>query len=345
VPAHLAAHDCLERPLSGWEVRYALTILAPALLMTIPRNRRRKCLFVLPKGPMSPYLMRRMVALYAGYMSLVLLIEDEDLALRILDEEEAGGSPRHVEVVRESLEQHAKHTSQEYDTCLIFDYTAVPKTVSLVPQVVKVCKHNAYVGHISRIYRSSDADDKELSALWKTTVRGSEDVLSIQLGHVIGSLIQTYVNSLRRPLVLASVAAGNSVNNAVGVVLGLSRDTNTRLRPYESYGSPVATTAIVGTEREAAENISVVREHRSRGLVLSFWPDDVDAWISRNVPVASPSTHKFRTFPLISKEASYESARVQQLLGGAVRTGPEAQAAGPRRERGENVCPRPGERE
>jgi hypothetical protein len=338
-------HDCLERPLSGWEVRYAITVLIPVLLMSAPPGkRRRKCLFVLPKGPMSPYLVQRAIALYATYMSITVLVEDEDLALRVLDEEEATSHACPVKIVHESIEQHAKHTTQEYDTCLVLDYTPTPKTTGLVPYVVKVCAPNAHVGHISRAYRDSDANDKELVALWQTTVRGAEDVLSLQLGQVIGSLIQTYVSLLRRPTVQISVAAGNNVNNAVGVVLGLSRDTNTRLRPYESYSSPMNTAAIVGTEREAAENVNVVREHRSRSLVFTFWPDDCDEWIDRNTKVTSPSAHKFRTHLSIMKEPLNEGTGVQQLLRGIVRAGSEAEASRTRSDGSTDVCPGSGER-
>lgn len=347
VPAYLATHDCLDRPLSGWEVRSVLGVVLPLLILATPRNKKRG-LVVLPKGDMSPYLMMKVAHTFSACMPLTVLVEDEALALRTLDEEEESPVERKypVEFVCESLAQHAKHTTGEYDACLLLDYTAKPDTTKVVPYVTKICKMDARVAHVSRAYRNSDTNDEELATLWKETVRGAEDILNLQMGQVTGALIQTYVNLLRRPNVYGSVIAGNNVNNAVGVVLGMFRDTSRRIRAYESYYDPSVRHAVFETERSAAEHIQGVMGKMSESSRFLFLPPDYEDWIKKHTArvEAVPGAHKFRTFPSISKEVLDESVGVQQLLRGAVRAGPEAQTGGSRSDGGEDVRPGSSER-
>jgi len=325
-----------------------LGIVVPLLILAIPRHSlsKRKGLVVVPKGDMSPYITLQVAAVFAACMPSTVLIEDENLALRVLDEEDSLPVARKypVEFVRESLAQHSRHTTGEYDACLVLDYTASPETTKVVPYVTKVCKPDGRVAHVSRVYGSSDAADQELSMLWDETVRGATDVLSLQMGQVTGSLIQTYVNLLRRPNIYGAGIAGNNVNNAVGVVLGMSRDTSRKTRAYESYYDQSVRHGVFETERSAAQHIASVRTRMSEYSRLLFLPPGYETWLKKHTEGVEASTYKLRTYPSMTKELLNESTGVQQLLRGTVRAGSEAEATGPRSDGGEDVRPGSNER-
>ena len=345
-PAHLVTHDCFNRPLSGWEVRAVLNCLVP-VLMVRTKSSKKKGLVVLPKSDMSPYIMTQATNLLSSWMPLTVLVEDEDLALRILDEEEALSGRREysMELVRGTLEQHAKYTTGEYSACLVFDYVAEPLTTRVVPYVTKVCRPDAYVAHVSRVYGNESADNEDLVRLWDAPVRGFEEVLTMQLEQVTASLIQNYITRFRRPSVYGSFIAGSNVNSAVGALFKVSRDTSTRLRPYESYYIDNPQMMIFDTERSSAEYIQAVREDKAASwMKLMFVHKDYEEWLTQHAgrTEATPGTRMLRRY--VAREASHESAGVQQLLRGTVRARSEAETGGPRSDSDTHLRARPRER-
>ena len=347
VPTHLATHDCFSRPLSGWEVRSVLSCVLPMLIVVIPRHRK-KGLIVLPKGDLSPFIVLRAAGHLADLLPITVLVEDEALALRLLDESEAEPALNRkfsIEFVYESLEQHAKHTTQEYDVCLIFDYVKKPRTVSVVPYVTKVCRTDASVAHVSRPYTDDDAGDEGLIRFWEETISGViKSILATQLKQVTESLVQTYIDLLRRPTLHGSAIAGNNVNSVVGIVVKLTRDTSRKIRPYNNYYDLDARTMTFDSERTAAARVLDVKNTRPGSLGFMFLPQDHEDWLKRHTEAVgvTPGTQKLNSF-ITTKEASHESVGVQQFLGRTLQSGPQTETRGPGSDGGPDLRARPPE--